>query len=237
MKAVDSEQSGLDAPATPSASPQPGSATGARSLWSHRGLEDVYFQREAQVTWWSIMGGVAASALLTQLAPLVAEVQAGRWYLILYYAASALFIVIGWLTTAWASLIMHWPIVPFHVLLVFAGGFTTAATCLLVTRPAYWFVGAAPLVCNSMLTNGYDIKTDAYGGGGFPAEALKRTRTTLWIYGLFLILAILAVVTLLRWPSPGLELIWGIAGLLAATAALVWQHINMRSEREMGRIP
>ncbi len=213
MIRTDSEQSNVNVEATPPAPAQNRHAAG-EPLWSHRGLEDVYFQREAQVTWWSIMGGVAASALLTQLAPLVAELQAGRWYLILYYAASALFIVIGWLTTAWASLIMRWPIAPFHVLLVFAGGFTTAATCLLVTRPAYWFAGAALLVCNSMLTNLYDIKTDAYGGGGLPAEATGRTRTTLWIYGLFLLLAVVAVVTLLRWPSPGLELIWGIAGLL-----------------------
>ena len=31
------------------------------SLWTQRGIEDVYFLREAQVNFWSILGGIAVA--------------------------------------------------------------------------------------------------------------------------------------------------------------------------------
>jgi len=35
-------------------------------LWTQRGDDDVAYQRQAQVTWWTLLGGIAVGALLTQ---------------------------------------------------------------------------------------------------------------------------------------------------------------------------
>jgi len=40
-------------------------------LWGTHGLDAVYFQREAQVNFWTVLGGLAMEALLTQLSPLL----------------------------------------------------------------------------------------------------------------------------------------------------------------------
>jgi hypothetical protein len=81
-----------------------------RRLWKTHGVEDVYFQREAQVNLWTVMGGIAAAALLTQFSGLMQETQASRWYLVLYFLASIAIIVNSWEQTVWGSLVLHWPI-------------------------------------------------------------------------------------------------------------------------------
>jgi hypothetical protein len=82
-------------PGAGSADPPPSSP------WQVRGIEDVYYQREAQVTWWTILGCIAAGALLTQLQDVVAQAQSGRWSPVLYFLATALIIVISWVQTVW----------------------------------------------------------------------------------------------------------------------------------------
>jgi hypothetical protein len=57
------------------------------SPWQARGVDDVYFQRDAQVTWWTILGGIAVGALLTQLPDVISQTQSGRWWLVLYFLA------------------------------------------------------------------------------------------------------------------------------------------------------
>ncbi|MFH2038216.1 MAG: hypothetical protein ABIJ65_02150 [Chloroflexota bacterium] len=49
----------------------------------YSGVEDVYFQRESLVIFWTVLGGIAAGALLTQLGPLE-EILAYRWYLLFF---------------------------------------------------------------------------------------------------------------------------------------------------------
>lgn len=40
-------------------------------LWGTHGVEDVYYQRDAQVTFWTVLGGIAVAALLTQITNLI----------------------------------------------------------------------------------------------------------------------------------------------------------------------
>jgi len=47
--------------------------------WITHGIEDIYFQREAQVNFWTVLGGLAMAALLTQLSPLLREIQNTRF--------------------------------------------------------------------------------------------------------------------------------------------------------------
>ena len=212
-----------------------GGALSSRSLWAVRGVEDVYFQRQAQVSWWSIMGGIAAGALLTQLVPLLHEVQAGNWHLILYYGASALMIVIAWLTTVWASLILWWPIVPLHVLLVFLTGFTTSIICLFPTSPALWFGAASLNIFAGLLLEMYDLKANTWRA--FPKEAISRSKMTMVIHAVLLLIAVSGSIALQRYPSRAMELTWGIVAVLGAAVGLLVQHLNMKRERELAGIP
>lgn len=69
-------------------------------LWKTHGEADVYFQREAQVNFWTVLGGLAMAALLTQCSLLLQEVLAGRWYLVLFLLASVLVLASSWVQTS-----------------------------------------------------------------------------------------------------------------------------------------
>ena len=53
----------------------PSGRTPELRLWTTHGVEDVYLQREAVVNFWTVLGGLAMAALLTQLSPLLHELQ------------------------------------------------------------------------------------------------------------------------------------------------------------------
>jgi len=63
-------------------------------LWAMHGEESVYFKREAQVNFWTVLGGLAMAALLTQLSPLLEQLRQGRWYLICSLSRPFLFLPI-----------------------------------------------------------------------------------------------------------------------------------------------
>ena len=99
------------------------------SLWAARGMDDVFFQREAQVTWWSVMVGIAVGALLTRLEALLLEFQNGHWYFALYFLAICCIIINSWVQTAWGSLVLRCPIsIPFASSLFFQGLFMSVAS-------------------------------------------------------------------------------------------------------------
>ncbi len=60
------------------------------NMWQRHNADDVAYQRQAQVTWWALMGGIALGALLTQFDQLLAETQMGNWYYFLYFIATCL---------------------------------------------------------------------------------------------------------------------------------------------------
>ena len=76
------------------------------SLWSIHGVEDVHYQRAAQVNFWTVMGGLQTAALLTQTGIFWEQIQAGRWYLSLYLLDSLLVIALIWALSSWESLIL-----------------------------------------------------------------------------------------------------------------------------------
>ena len=47
--------------------------------WISRGVDSVYYQRETQVAWWTILGGIAVAALLTEVDSVFLAVRNQRW--------------------------------------------------------------------------------------------------------------------------------------------------------------
>jgi hypothetical protein len=204
-------------------------------LWAARGVEDVYFQREMQVNLWTVMGGVAAAALLTQLSALAHEVQTSRWYLVLYFLASIAIIVNSWEQTAWGSLVLRWPISVPLTLFIFLTQFSLAIQCLLVTNPLGWMAASGLVILFSLLNQNYSRISGAWAA--FSPKKLEEIKAGLLVFVLWLTLCIGAVVQLYWFPSHFSEIIWGFVALASSIIGLVMQHKVTEQERKELGIP
>ena len=204
-----------------------------QDLWRRRGLEDIYFQRENMVNFWTVMGGIAAAALLTQFGTLVGEIQASRWYLVLFFIASLLTIVNSWVQSAWGSLILRWPMTVPGTLIYFSGLFSLCLQSLLVTRPVAWMAASGAVVFFAILNQIYFYRSGAWVV--FSPRTIARLRSNLRLYILFLLFTLAGVAHLACFPSHPAELFWGLVSLGSTILALVMQHKGMQAEKvELG---
>ena len=202
-------------------------------LWGLHGLEDVYFQRETQVNFWSIMGGVAVGALLTQFFPLVEQIRASRWHLIAYFVASMFILINGWVQTSWGALVLKWrihlPIILPHFLTLIC----MAIMSLLVIDPAGWSLAAGGVLLFDLAVQRSFRLSGAWAG--FSSQTIQGFAKTRRIYFLLMLMCFGASALLFFMPSIILEAIWGAVALLASSAAIVIQHTGMERERlELG---
>jgi uncharacterized membrane protein YphA (DoxX/SURF4 family) len=181
------------------------------------------------VNFWTVMGGIAAGALLTQLAPLEQEILAFRWYLALYFVSSFLTIVNSWMQSSWGSLVLHWPLSVPGTLIYFAGLFCLSIQSLLVTRPAGWMAASSAVVFLAILIQYYFSRSGAWVV--FSAEKIDGFRKNQRIYFFILFLTLLGAVQLTLSPSQLAEMIWGVITLVISILALVIQHKGMQQEK------
>ena len=206
-----------------------------KSIWSLRGMEDVYFQREAQVNFWTVMGGLQIAVLLTQTGVLWGQLQAGRWYLFLYLLTSLLIIALMWASTAWGSLILKWTVNLPTIMTGFFGNFAMALTCLLVANPAGWFLGLAFAALGNWLHQFLFYRMGAWES--FSADMIKPLKTNLWVYGLWPLICLAGACHLFLAPSAIAEGVWGAIILAVVINALFRQHQGMERERKELGIP
>lgn len=206
-----------------------------RSPWSHHGLEDVYFQRETEVNFWGVMGGLQAAALLTQLGVLWTQMQAGRWYLGIYFINSLLTIVLGYVLLSWGALVLKEQLTILHTLLMFLGNFVLAVQCLLVTNPAGWLAATSLAALFQWLQQIYFFRSG--GWVVFSLETTRRLKINLWIYALWPLITLAGALHLFIQPSTVAELVWAVFILLVIIDALFRQHRGMQREREELGIP
>ena len=206
-----------------------------KSLWSLRGMEDVYFQREAQVNFWTVMGGLQLAVLLTQAGALWEQIQMGRWYLSLYLLTSLLIIALMWASTAWGSLVLKWTVNIPTIITGFFGNFAMALACLLLVNPAGWFISLTIAAIGNWLHQFLFYRFGAWEN--FSAEIKKQLRTNLWVYGLWPLLCFAGAIHLFLAPSVLADMVWGVLILLVVIDALFRQHRGMERERKDLGIP
>jgi len=204
-------------------------------LWKRRGIEDVFFQRENMVNFWTVMGGIAAAALLTQFGALEENLFTPRWYLALFFTASILTIVNSWVQSAWGSLVLCWPITVPGTLIYFLGLFSLCVQSLLVTRPVGWLAASAAVILFAILNQIYFSRSGAWEV--FSAETIRRFQTSIRTYIFFFLLSLLGVAQLIWFPSNLAEMIWGLIVLAVSILALVMQHKGMQLEKTELGIP
>ncbi len=204
-------------------------------LWASRGVEDVYFQREAQVTWWTILGGIAVGAVLTRLESVPVAIRAGQWYVLIYLLATLLVIINSWVQTTWGSLVLRWPISIPTSLLIFFQGIAMSVAGLSINTPALWYSAISVVVITALLNQWSFSRTHAWDN--LPEPLVIRAKTGIKIYGYICIFTFMMSVLLAFVSSQLLEMILSIIALLVALMALVWQHIGMTEEKRMMGIP
>jgi len=199
------------------------------SLWSVHGMDDVNYQRGAQVTWWTIMGGLAAAALVTELGDLWTQMQAGRWYLGLFFVNSFLTIVLGWTLMAWGSLVLKYPITVANTILIIGTSFALVIQCLQVSHPIGWLAATGVSGVFVWLQQIYFMKSGAWEP--FPAETIVHLRKNLWVYGLWPLICFVGVFHLFVAPSVIVETIWGVIALAVLIDALFRRDRDMQREK------
>ena len=202
-------------------------------LWMVRGTEDVFFQREAQITWWSVLGGIAVAALLTKLDALPLAFQSGQWHIALYFLATCLVIVNSWVQTAWGSLILKWPISISTSLSLFFLGISLAVAALNITQPVIWYAAMSVVLLTGLFNQ--VVFSRGHAWVAFSAELFDRIRASAWIYVGMTGFAIAYTIYLALQPSALAEIIGGIIAFLVSVFTLIRQHLEMVEEkRKMG---
>lgn len=198
-------------------------------LWVRRGAEDVAFQREAQVTWWSVLGGIAVAALLTEMDSLPVAFRSGRWYLALYFLSTCLVIVNSWVQTAWGSLILKWPLSLSTSTSLFFLGISLSVAGLNITRPAVWYAAMSVVLLTGLYNQLVFSKNHAWVA--LSADLLRKVNASAWMYVGMTVFGIASSIYLALRPSPGAETGWGITAFVITVLTLIRQHFEMTEEK------
>lgn len=207
----------------------------SEDLWSRRGIEDIYFQRENLVNFWTVMGGIAAGALLTQLGSLELNLSSSRWYLVFFFISSILTIVNSWVQSAWGSLVLRWRMTIPGMLIYFLLLFSLCVQCLLITRPSGWMAASTALVAFSILNQFYFRNSGAWSA--FSKETVARFKNGILMYFIFFLITLIGTIQLIWLPFHLDELLWGLIALSTSILALFVQHKGMEQEKKELGIP
>lgn len=221
---------------------QSGSSTGHISpdlespiydLWRKRGEDDISYQRQAQVTWWTLLGGIALAALLTQFESMLNEVKVGGWFYLFYFFANCFIIINSWVQTSWGALVLRWPIsVPTSIHLFF-GGLASSIAALNIMNPPSWYAAVGFVILSAVLMQLNFMKHQ--GWVAMPPETIRRVRQGIAVYVALIIFCFMASVVLFFFPFDWIKIAGGAAGFTLSIAALYWQHLGMKYEkRKMG---
>ncbi len=212
----------------------PGNENRSEKLWATRGVEDVFFQREAQVTWWSVLGGIAVAALLTKLDTLLLAFKLGERYLALYFLATCLVIINSWVQTAWGSLVLKWPISISTSISIFFQGLLMSIAALSITNPAIWYAAMTGVILTHLFNQ--LVFSKSHGWMAFPTEMIDQARANNWIYSILAVIGVSSSIYLALQPSVNAEIGFGIAAVLISIFALVKEHSSMNEEKRRMRI-
>lgn len=205
------------------------------SLWVQHGIDDVFYQRDAQVNLWTVMGGIAVAALLTQMNNLVVEIQSGHWYLLLYFLTSVALITNSWVMNLWGGLVLKVQVTILHTFLLLLNFLCLSIVCLQVTNPQIFFAALGFLLLFLLLIQLYYAKSGAWVA--FTSERVKGIKVYLGVYFVLMILCFGATAHLFWNPSVSAEIGWGIFALLASIGSMVMQHFGIEQERKELGIP
>jgi hypothetical protein len=212
-----------------------GSNKDLSEYWSKHGIADVDYQRQAMLTWWSILGGLATGALLTQVPTLYNNFNHGAWQHIFFFITSALLIISNWINFSWGALIVKSQLRTARITIIFFGILFLSIQCLFVNDPIAWsFFVALHLIAN-LIWNIYESKSWTN-----KISDIVEKRGVLFLNLEMIIgigLSLIACLVLHFFPSQIIEIAWGIIALVVIVFSIVSHNKSMEQERVNGNIP
>ncbi len=203
--------------------------------WRSRGIEDTSYQRQAQTTWWSVLGGIAIGILVTQISPVLDALKTAQWYTLLYFLATLLIVTYSWIQTSWGSLILRWPITIAGSLSLLVTTMACAFASLNLNDPPAWMTALTVAAFSSFFMQFYFFITGAWDV--FSVDKRRRYKNSLWAYaGLSLAVTGFTVHLFLK-PTQTNFIIYGVISLVFSIGLLVWQQIGMDVEKREMRVP
>ena len=201
--------------------------------WRERGAEDAWYQRQAQTTWWSVLGGIAIGIIVTQINLVIEALKTPQWYTGLYCVATLLVIAYSWVQTSWGSLVMKWPITILGSLYVMLSNISIAFAALNLNNPLNWMISLAVAALSSFF-----IQLNFFRSGSwdvFPAEKRRGYKISLFAYAGLVVVVAGFTVHMALVPTRAVFILYGIVSVVISIGLLVWQHMAMETEkRELG---
>lgn len=193
----------------------------------------VDYQRSAQITWWSILQGIAVGAFVSKVPNVLNLIfQNGQWYLLVYTITTFLIIVLVWVQMAWAILIARWQISLSHTSLILLFGISVSLLCFQIDNPLYWFIATIFFVLCGIGVYVYNFCNKTFLGLDH-----KRNLRIAGGYVFFLFLSVIAVLRIYFYGRAATFSFWGIMVLICTMVSLAIQQRQMHYERKTRKIP
>lgn len=212
-----------------------GSSPESDALWHQHGIEAVYFQREAHINFWTILGGIAIAVLLTEIDNIIINIQAGRWHILLYALSAILLITVSWVQNVWGTLILKVPTNYINVFLWTINLISLSVMCLYVIHPTIFLGTCAVYSLIAIFIQIFLKKSGAWSI--FPEKMIRDLTNTLWFYLAVVLLCIAAVIQLKLMPSQAAEIGWGCFTVVGSVAVVILHHSSMKKERQLFGVP
>jgi len=206
----------------------------AKERWAEATRRDgIAHQRDAQLTWWSILQGIAMGEFVVLLPVIFTNAwQSKEYYVFAFVVATFLFLVNIWIQMAWAIIVLQWPLRSTHVILTTILGIVSVFLVRTMTVPLQWLATAMVLGCTAIGVYVYNWKREAYTWDD--EEARWRPIVEIIVY---LIVTIVLALWIYFRPSTISYSVSGLVAIFISIIALRSQSRRMKTEKEKVGIP
>ncbi len=197
----------------------------------------VAHQRDAQLTWWSILQGIAMGEFIMRFPEVWDKAwSAHHYYLLAFVFATFVLLIDVWIQMAWAIIILRWPLAVTHAVLTTLLGIVSVFMVTKMAQPFQWLISAEALAVAGIGIYAYNLKQGAYVNLGQGAYVgLKEGQygwRPIWETAVYVVV----IAFLIAWTSVApSSTSYGIAGVVSVVSALLSlynQSVRMKYERQ-----
>jgi len=141
----------------------------------------------------------------------------------------------SWVQTAWASIVLKWPILISTSIGLFFGVVSLSIAALNITRPAWWFAAIFFVAGFGVYNQLFFMKNRSWVT--LTPGTITRARASIKIYGILLFILMIGAILLSVSPTPIMEVFWGVFAVAASILTLIWQDIGMKLEKKELGVP
>ena len=195
--------------------------------------DGVAHQRDAQLTWWSILQGIAMGEFVMRMPDLWEQaLSSHHYYLFLFMGATFFLLIDIWLQMAWAIIILRWPLNALHTMLTSLAGILSVFLATTMGHPVQWLAVSFFLGMVGIAIYAYNYLMPTYLGmpKGYGKKTIGETLLYLVVAG-----TLWRVVSVN--PTEFFYYVAGIFGLFISLFSFSAQFQRMEYERKKVSLP